>query len=90
MSDDNMILRGDAIEAITKCNYRTDVNIAAAINDIPARHPAVKLLDFGEINFGNMFEYGNTENTAALYTYIRSAAREQPWYTNQSLSAKKS
>lgn len=48
MSDDNMILRGDAIEAITKCNYRTDVNIAAAINDIPARHPAVKPLVWEE------------------------------------------
>ena len=40
-------------------------------------------------SFGNMFEYGNKENTAALYTYIRSATKEQPWYTNQHLSAKK-
>lgn len=39
--------------------------------------------------FSLLFDYNNKENTAALYSYVRAAVKEQPWYTNQALSAKK-
>lgn len=50
MNDEDMICRGDAFEAITKCKYRTDVNIAAAINDIPAQHPTVQPLEWEDFD----------------------------------------
>lgn len=40
-------------------------------------------------SFSKLFEYSNTDSTAELYKYVRSAVKQQPWYSNQPLTAKK-